>query len=262
MTANFRNSLLISLAAHVAILGIFLLIYVHPTIRVPQEVEIAFVGPAPQQTAVRPAAALSPVRPKSQAVPQTPVVQTNKSRNVVALTKRQMQEEEEPLLPVRPEKKVSAEELPPVLPGEKPVEAPPSQIPGLPQKATIEGEKGVPTPAPGVAGEEKEIPAVTAGKKTGEKRTFKIEGEASHRQILSKVLPAYPKGYHGEGVVKLKFTVLPNGLVGDVLPLVKADPVLEKVTIDAFQQWRFSPIPSDKPQKTASGVITFRYVLK
>ncbi len=113
-----------------------------------------------------------------------------------------------------------------------------------------------------MTGEQKEIPAVTEGEKQGEKRPFKIEGEASHRQILSKVLPAYPKGYHGEGIVKLKFTVLPNGLVGDVLPLVKADPVLEKVTIDAFQQWRFNPIPPDKPQKTATGVITFRYVLK
>ncbi len=260
MTANLRNSLLISLAAHVALLGIFFLIRVQPSVLPPEEVEIGFVGPAPSRTEPRhPAPAVSPP-PAPQPVVSTQTPKVNQT--VVALPKRRMQEEDEPLLPIRPEKKISAEETPLPLPEEKPMGTERSPIPGLPQKAVIEGDKGLVTPVAGKTGETKETPSVTENTGKGENRLFKIEGEASHREILSKVLPSYPKGTTGEGVVKLKFTVLPNGLVGDVLPLVKADPVLEKVTIEAFQQWRFNPLPANQPQKTATGVITFRYVLK
>ncbi len=260
MSVNLQKALVVSLTVHLILLAIFFFIPVHPAVTVPAEVEISFAGQLPTQTA-----AALPKRPKS-VLPRPPVekknVATPKTKSVVALPKRRMAEEEEPLLPVRPEEKVSPEEQPLTPPPEKSPQSPTSGIPGLPQTAPIQGEKGILPPPTGQTGEEKEIPSVTQEPGKGEKHPFKIEGEASRREILSKVLPSYPKGYHGEGVVKLKFTVLPSGLVGDVLPLVKADPVLEKITIDAFQQWRFNPIPPDKPQKTATGVITFRYVLK
>ncbi len=134
MTVNLKNSLLVSLAAHVVILGIFFLIHVHPAVRVPQEVEIAFVGPAPQQTAARVKITSPSVQSEPQELAPTPPARANKTQTAVALPKRRMQEEEEPLLPIRPEKKVSAQELPPTIPEEKPAETPPTQIPGLPPK--------------------------------------------------------------------------------------------------------------------------------
>ncbi|MDZ7261640.1 MAG: energy transducer TonB [candidate division KSB1 bacterium] len=80
--------------------------------------------------------------------------------------------------------------------------------------------------------------------------------------MISKVIPEYPEGLQQEAVVKIRFTVLPNGLVGEMVPLLKGDATLEKLTLDAFRQWRFNPLPPDVPQNPEQGVITFRYLLR
>jgi periplasmic protein TonB len=91
---------------------------------------------------------------------------------------------------------------------------------------------------------------------------FKIEGQAALRSILVKQLPNYPENLQQEAVVRIRFTVLPNGLIGEMIPVLKGSDILEKITMEAFKQWRFNPLPPNVPQVTEQGFITFRYILK
>lgn len=91
---------------------------------------------------------------------------------------------------------------------------------------------------------------------------FVIEGELASRKVLSKVIPDYPEGLGREEMIRIRFTVLPNGLVEEAIPLIKGTPILEKVSLDALKQWRFSRLPPHESPKIESGEITFRYLLK
>lgn len=88
-----------------------------------------------------------------------------------------------------------------------------------------------------------------------------IEGEAAERRILHQEIPQYPPGLQKEALVKIRFTVLPDGRMGAMLPVQKGDPTLEEVTIKALRQWRFNPLPASVAQKDVQGIITFRYEL-
>jgi TonB family protein len=65
-----------------------------------------------------------------------------------------------------------------------------------------------------------------------------------------------------EAIIKIKFTVLPNGLVGSAILLQKGDTKLENLTLEAFKTWRLNPLPSYASQVAQSGVITFRFKLR
>jgi TonB family protein len=82
------------------------------------------------------------------------------------------------------------------------------------------------------------------------------------RQVIEQYLPQYPPGLEKETSLKLKFMVLPDGTVDQVLPVKKGDPVLEEVTIKAFKKWKFEPLSPSAEQKTQEGRITFVFKLK
>ncbi len=76
------------------------------------------------------------------------------------------------------------------------------------------------------------------------------------------MLPQYPPGVQREAVVKIRFWVLPDGRISRMIPVIKGDPQLEAVTMQAMSRWRFNPLPSTAEQNTVQGVITFVYKLK
>ena len=80
--------------------------------------------------------------------------------------------------------------------------------------------------------------------------------------MVNRVIPQYPENLQKQATVKISFTVLPNGHVGEMIPVIKSDALLEKITLDAFRQWRFNALPADAPQRVERGMITFRYLLK
>ncbi|HKJ66910.1 MAG TPA: energy transducer TonB [bacterium] len=94
-----------------------------------------------------------------------------------------------------------------------------------------------------------------------ETQPFSIEGQAAERSILNKVIPEYPAGVDKEATIRIRFTVLPDGRVGQMIPIQKDYPRLEEITIRALKQWRFNPLPSGAEQSTVQGIITFRYEL-
>ncbi len=92
---------------------------------------------------------------------------------------------------------------------------------------------------------------------------FEIKfGGKGKRKIYSYSLPAYPQGVAKEIDVKLKFTILADGTVGNILPLIKADTRLELAAINSLKQWRFEPLPEEQKNQKQTAVIIFPFRLK
>lgn len=92
---------------------------------------------------------------------------------------------------------------------------------------------------------------------------FEIDfGGKGTRKIYSYNLPEYPEGVSKEIDVKLRFTILPDGTVGKIFPLIKADARLELASINSLRQWRFEPLPPNAKQVEQTVVIIFPYRLQ
>ncbi len=101
----------------------------------------------------------------------------------------------------------------------------------------------------------------------------KAEGEGSFgfdidwggqgtRKIYSYILPDYPEGVNKEIDIRLKFSILPDGTVGNIFPLTKADTRLENAAINSLRQWRFEALAPGQKQTEQAAVIVFPYRLQ
>ena len=86
-----------------------------------------------------------------------------------------------------------------------------------------------------------------------------LEGEITNRKRLIEVIPTYPEDMQQSLKVKLKFDVLPDGSVTNIIVIQKANPQFEFNSLSAISKWKFNPISQNVIQK---GVITFIYELK
>lgn len=87
-------------------------------------------------------------------------------------------------------------------------------------------------------------------------------GGSGTRKIYSYSLPEYPEGVNKEIDIKLKFTIKPDGTVGSIFLLSKADTRLENAAINSLWQWRFEPLTATQQQADQSAVIVFPYRLQ
>jgi len=88
---------------------------------------------------------------------------------------------------------------------------------------------------------------------------FEMSGEVLNRKVLYRKIPVYPDGVEKTAFITLQFEVLPDGRVGQIYILKRTDPILEKISIEALKQWRFSTILGSEKQ---SGQITFKYEIQ
>lgn len=86
-------------------------------------------------------------------------------------------------------------------------------------------------------------------------------GGSGTRKIYSYTLPDYPEGVNKEIDIKLKFTIKPDGTVGSIFLLSKADTRLENAAINSLWQWRFEPLSSTQQKVDQSAIIVFPYRL-
>jgi protein TonB len=92
---------------------------------------------------------------------------------------------------------------------------------------------------------------------------FEIDfGGKGMRKIYSYILPEYPEGVSKEIDVRLRFTIMPDGTVGRIFPLIKADARLELAAINSLRQWRFEPLPTNARKVDQTVIITFPYRLQ
>lgn len=84
-------------------------------------------------------------------------------------------------------------------------------------------------------------------------------GGGGNRIVLHKPLPRFPSGVNTNAELRFRFTVLPDGTVGKIIPLQKADPKLEQAAMEALRQWRFNPLKQDIIME---GIIPLTFVLR
>jgi hypothetical protein len=87
-------------------------------------------------------------------------------------------------------------------------------------------------------------------------------GGKGTRKIYSYVLPAYPSGVDKEINIKLRFSIFPDGTVGNIIPLTKADTRLEDAAINSLRQWRFEALNPSQNNLEQIAVIVFPYRLR
>jgi protein TonB len=87
-------------------------------------------------------------------------------------------------------------------------------------------------------------------------------GGQGQRKIYSYIVPEYPEGVDKEIDIRLKFSIMPDGTVGTIIPLIKADTRLETAAINSLRQWRFEPLAPNQKQMEQTAVIVFPYRLR
>lgn len=85
------------------------------------------------------------------------------------------------------------------------------------------------------------------------------EGDFSRAPVVQP-LPNYVT--ETEAVISVRFEVRPDGTVGRLQPIIKANPELEREVLRTLRTWRFSRLPSNVPQESQFGTITFRFILE
>jgi len=112
---------------------------------------------------------------------------------------------------------------------------------------------------------------VVSNSKSSEEGNSSVEGNFGFdidwggkgtRKIYSFILPQYPEGVKKEVNIKLRFTILPDGTVGTIVPVMKADTRLENAAINSLRQWRFEALSSNQRQAEQTAVIVFPYRLQ
>lgn len=109
------------------------------------------------------------------------------------------------------------------------------------------------------------INSMGMGNKTGGNGSFGYDidwGGRGQRKIYSYIIPPYPEGVNKEIDIRLRFTILPDGTVGTIIPLIKADTRLENSAINALRQWRFQALDPFQKQLSQIAVIVFPYRLR
>ncbi len=255
---EWKYALAISVGLHLLLLLVLTAVRVSYEFSPPEFVEISFVTGQLQRAAPMPA---TTQEPSTTNEPAAAAERSARGAEAISLPKRRMLEEEEPVLRASDAGKLTPVESPEVILPEQVVER--TAKAAVDRKLLEErGGKVVPDLSRdvGVSGGRLEA-APSRGTRAGE--PFVITGEAARRTILYKVIPEYPEGLNKEAVVRIRFSVLPSGLVGTAVLVTKGgDATLERLTLDAFKQWRFNPLPSDVPQVEQEGVITFRWILR
>lgn len=256
---NIKGTTLISIVVHLVLLLLFFLFQISTKLDIPEFVEVSFARGNVAKAAVRP----KPMtRQPEQPKPTRPVEETKQEETTIKekiqLPQRRMLEDDPPDLNIKKgEKKLPTTQIPTQTPNRATKN--PTRDRFIPEGER--GQKEVIDPGQ-LSQTDKIIPDASKSGKPGLAQSFEIEGKAAERKILNKNLPSYPEGYGKEGTIRIRFTILPNGMVGEMIPVLKTDAVLEQNAMTALKKWRFNPIPQSAPQETVEGIITFRYKLK
>ena len=114
---------------------------------------------------------------------------------------------------------------------------------------------------------EKAMERLTASKGKGqiekpleENLKLGIRGPVASRKILERPQPPSVK-VRMEAEIELTFWVLPDGVVDRVVPSMKGDVELERIAIQYLRQWRFAPLPTDRPPVEQWGTIPIKFRL-
>lgn len=89
---------------------------------------------------------------------------------------------------------------------------------------------------------------------------FQLDWEGIDRAPVVQPLPNNVS--QTEAIIRVRFEVRPDGSVGEVIPQRRGNPELDREVIRTLRTWRFSRLPSNMPQESQFGVVTFRFILE
>lgn len=90
---------------------------------------------------------------------------------------------------------------------------------------------------------------------------FQLDWEGDiNRSAVTQPMPSYTVDV--EAVITVRFEVKPDGTVGQLQPLMRMNPELEREVFSTLRRWRFSRLPSGVPRESQYGTVTFRFVLE
>lgn len=246
-----RIAIVVSILLHLIFLLLFLLVKLNFLPEIPEFTEITFVSGENRVLA-------APVPADAGQLPPITGEQQDETSAIVKLPIRTMLENEAPQLKVADQSKQIPEDnvqtIPEINHSNNRKDLAESLL-----KTPANDEKITANP---ISPDDKLLPSTSLATESSGQTPYQIEGQAASRAVVHKVIPDYPENLQKQATVKISFTVLPNGQVGEMLPVIKSDALLEKITLDALRQWRFSALSADAPQRVERGVITFRYLLK
>jgi len=251
---NSRIAIITSLLFHFLLSLLLLVTKINWKIDVPEFTEITFVSGRDRIFAT-----LAANEMMQRPIPVED--QQQEASEVIKLPARKMLEDEEPQLKVIEKTKlIPREEIQDL----KDIKLPDNKkefSDAVLTNPSIE-EKEFALPIESITQGDKLFPSTSTATESIGEAPYQIEGQAASRVVTYKIIPEYPENLQTQAVIKISFTVLPNGHVGEVIPIIKANAQLEKITLDAFRQWRFNALPADASQRVEKGIITFRYLLK
>ena len=86
-----------------------------------------------------------------------------------------------------------------------------------------------------------------------------IEGPAKGRSVAYRPRP--PQANISIDVeLRFKFWVLPDGAIGEVIPVKRGNAKLEQLAMAYLKQWRFEPLPANAPQVKVWGTIPIKFI--
>ncbi len=113
-------------------------------------------------------------------------------------------------------------------------------------------EKYVPPPPP------KPVKEIVKEEHYVARKTYVIEGTIGNREVLHK--PEDPEISIDRDIeIEVKFYVLPNGQVKEVIPLIKGDTQLENIAIRYMKSWIFVPLSQDVEQVEQWGTLKIKF---
>jgi len=267
--SDIRNTLALSVVFHILLMLLLLIIGTGFDFNNREFTEVAFVSSAlPVRTNPIVQKPSSPIvrqesqpEPSSQAAASKPTESTAPKREPVQLPKRRMLEQDEPEPLSRESEKIAPSTDRSSTIGKIDASTD-GQYEGRDVSGRVPGERISAGTSTIPQGGKEMAPSEDIGSPTTA-QPFVIEGDAAKRTIRNKVIPKYPAGLQKEATVKIRFTVLPDGRVGEMIPLLKGgDATLEQITMNALRQWRFNPLSPSAPQESVQGIITFNYILR
>lgn len=119
---------------------------------------------------------------------------------------------------------------------------------GVPESGDVRGAQGAPNVDQGI------------GHTPDRSAPYDLQWEGElNRSPMVQPLPTNQT--NEEAVITIRFEVNPDGSLGNLIPMRKMNPELEREVMRTLRSWRFSRLPSGVPQETQWGMITFRFVL-
>jgi TonB family protein len=88
-----------------------------------------------------------------------------------------------------------------------------------------------------------------------------IEGPVKGRAIVRRPRPPQVN-IDIEVELKFKFWVLPDGTIGEVIPIKRGNAELEQIAIAYLKKWQFEPLPTGVSQQKIWGTIPIRFTVQ